>query len=77
MPRWLRKLKTVEIDRTTGSVILLYLGGVLLALIPIGVIEDPAAYKLAQWIYGIGVIVATVFLIYWIGRRNTQSAATQ
>ena len=72
MPRWLRKLKTLGLDRTTGSVILVYLGGVLLALIPLGTIDDPAAYKLAQWIYGIGVIVATVFLMYWIGRRNAQ-----
>ena len=71
MPHWLRMLKTVGIDRTTGRVIILYLGGVLLALIPIGTIEDPAAYKLAQWVYGIGVIVVTVVLVYWVGRRST------
>ena len=71
MPHWLRMLKTVGIDRTTGRVIILYLVGVLLALIPIGTIEDPAAYKLAQWVYGIGVIVVTVVLIYWVGRRST------
>ena len=71
MPRWLRMLKTVGIDRTTGRVIILYLVGVLLALIPMRTIEDPAAYKLAQWAYGIGVIVATVVLIYWVGRRST------
>ena len=70
MPRWLRMLKTVGIDRTTGRVIILYLVGVLLALIPIGTIEDPTAYKLAQWVYGIGVIVVTVVLIYWVGRRS-------
>jgi len=72
MPRWLHDLKTVGIDRTTGSVILLYSGGALLALVLIETLVDPAAYKPAQWVYGIGVIVATFFLIYWIGRRNAR-----
>ncbi len=71
MSRWVQTLKTMGSDRTTRRAILLYVSGVLLALIPIRAIDDPVTYQLAQWIYGIGVIIATVVLIYGLGRRHT------
>ncbi|GEM_PF-2212158 len=71
MSRWLHTLKAISHDRTAWLAPGLYLAVVLSTLAVVESFDTPAGRLVAHWLYVVGIIIATVVLIYWLTRRAT------